>query len=224
MQLATWNCQTGLDANWGTVDSLKADVLTVQECGPDTPTQAEREGWSCEYAEGTWGRGLAVLARAPYSIEVREPSERFAVSTVISGPERFRFVGFWAMTEKDVGYTYTRQATRVIEGLPDDDIPTVIAGDFNASKSARHLKNVERLSERGLVSAYHSFYTVEHSAVERHPTSFHHWQEERPFHMDFVFVPRSWQVKGVEVGTFADYSLKGGMSDHTPVVVSMAVR
>jgi exonuclease III len=223
MRLGTWNCQTGLDSNWRAVDALKADVLTVQECGPATPAQAEREGWACAYTQGKWGRGLAVLARAPYTIEAREPSEPFAVSTLISGPERFRFVGFWAMTEKDVGYTYTRQATRLIEGLSDDGIPTVVAGDFNASKSARHMENVERLAERGLVSAYHSFNEVEQSAVEDQPTSFHHWREDRPFHMDFVFVPRTWQVTGVEVGTFADYSRQGGMSDHTPIVVSIAV-
>ena len=223
MRLATWNCQTGLDSNWTAVEALTADVLTVQECGSDTPAQAEREGWACAYTEGKWGRGLAVLARAPYSIEAREPTEPFAVSTVISGPERFRFVGFWAMTEKDVGYSYPRQATRVIEALPDDDIPAVMAGDFNASKSARHLKNVEWLAERGMVSAYHALHNVEHSAVEEHPTSYHHWQEERPFHMDFVFVPKTWMIKEVEVGKFADYSLQGGMSDHTPVVVSVTV-
>jgi hypothetical protein len=62
------------------------------------------------------------------------------------------------MTEKDVGYTYTRQARRMIEAMPEDDVPTVVAGDFNASKSAQHLGNVERLRERGLVSAYHRTY------------------------------------------------------------------
>ena len=61
------------------------------------------------------------------------------------------------MTESHAGYSYPGQGTRLIERLPIDDIPTVVAGDFNASRSAPHLANVERLRERGLVSAYHSF-------------------------------------------------------------------
>ena len=143
------------------------------------------------------------------------------VSTLISGPMSFRFVGFRAMTEKDVGLTYTRQATRVIEGLPEDGIPTVMAGDFNASKSPAHLRNVERLASRGLVSAYHAHHGVEHRSTEEHPTSFHMWQQTRPFHMDFVFVPREWRIDAVDVGLFEDFSYRGGSSDHVPVVVTI---
>ena len=83
-------------------------------------TPPAQDGWTCEWQPGRWHRGLAVLARSPYRIESREPSEPSAFSTVIAGPDRLRFVGF--MTEKDVGYTYTRQAKRVIEGLPHDGL------------------------------------------------------------------------------------------------------
>lgn len=182
MRLATWNCQSGLDSNWDVLEALGADVITVQECGSSTPEQAAaRDGWTCEWRPGGWNKGLAVLARAPYSIESREPSEPFAVSTVVTGSTRFRFVGFWAMTESHAGYTYPRQATRVIGDLPDDGLPTVVAGDFNASKSEAHLANVRRLYELGLVSAYHAHHGLDHSGVEAHPTSYFQWQESRPF-------------------------------------------
>jgi exonuclease III len=223
MRLATWNCQTGLESNWGAVEALDADVLVVQECGPETREQvAAQDGWTCEPQPGGYGKGLAILARSPYKIETREPSEPFFVSTVISGPERFRFVGFWAMTPKFTGYSYTRQATRMIEQLPDDGLPTVVAGDFNASKSQRHLRNVRRLADLGLVSAYHAYHDLDHSAAEVHPTSYFQWQESRPHHMDFVFVPMKWRIRAVEVGTFKDYSQLGGLSDHVPVVVSVS--
>jgi endonuclease/exonuclease/phosphatase family metal-dependent hydrolase len=95
----------------------------------------------------------------------------------------------------------------------------VLAGDFNASKSDAHLANVRRLEDRGLISAYHAHLGVEHDGVEAHPTSYYRWQESRPFHMDFVFVPRSWTIRSVNVGTFADYT-GGRLSDHVPVTVS----
>ena len=223
MRLATWNCQTSLDSNWDALEELGADVITVQECGSGTTEQAaRRDGWTCEWQAGGWEKGLAVLARSPYRIETREPSEPFAVSSVITGPERFRFVGFWAMTESFAGHLYPQQATRVIEQLPDDGVPTVVAGDFNASKSPEHLGNARRLAALGLVSAYHAYHDIDHSAEEVHPTSYHRWQESSPFHMDFVFVPAEWRVQSVEVGTFNDYSRPGGLSDHVPVVVSVS--
>jgi len=223
MRLGTWNCQTGLAANWEAIEALNADVLAIQECEPGIRAQVEsHDGWACEFQPGRWHKGLAVLARSPYEIEAREPAEPFCISTAISGPARFRFVGFWAMTEKDVGYTYTRQATRVIDQLPDDGVPTVLAGDFNASKSQGHLRNVQRLAARGLVSAYHAHHCVDHSAVEADPTSYYLWQESRRYHMDFVFVPAEWRIHAVEVGGFKDYSRPGGMSDHVPIVVDVS--
>jgi exonuclease III len=222
VRLATWNCQKGLDSNWDAVEALDADVLVVQECGSGTPAQvADRDGWTCEWQAGRWHKGLAVLARSPYRIESREPSEPFCISTVIAGPERFRFVGFWAMTEKDAGYSYPQQATRLIERLPDDGLSTVVAGDFNASKSPHHLGNVGSLNALGLVSAYHKFHGLDHKGVEADPTSYFQWQESRPYHMDFVFVPDQWLIEFVEVGTFENYPGRR-VSDHVPVVVSIA--
>jgi endonuclease/exonuclease/phosphatase family metal-dependent hydrolase len=125
------------------------------------------------------------------------------------------------MTPKFAGYEYPRQATRLIERLPDDGLPTVVAGDFNASKSPEHLSNVRRLNGLGLASAYHSHHNIDHSAREEHPTSYHHWNQSRPFHMDFVFVPAEWHVQSVEVSAFEHYPGRG-LSDHVPVIVSIS--
>jgi exodeoxyribonuclease-3 len=222
MRIATWNIQKGLDDNWPVLESLGADVMTVQECGEQTAAQAaDLDGWACEWQPGGWEKGLAVLTRQPYHIEAREEQDSSAVSVIIGGSHRFRFVGFWAMTESHAGSSYPRQGTRLIERLPIDDIPTVVAGDFNASRSAPHLANVERLRERGLVSSYHSFYSVPHSGTEDHPTSYFQWDRDRPYHMDFVFVPASWTIGSVDVGGFDEYPGRG-LSDHVPVVVTVS--
>jgi endonuclease/exonuclease/phosphatase family metal-dependent hydrolase len=136
------------------------------------------------------------------------------------GTERIRFVNFWAMTPALAGYSYTRQAKILIDDLPNDGIPTIVAGDFNASKSPPHLDNVKRLNERGLVSAYHRRNGREHAEREDDPTSYHLWRAERAFHMDFVFVPEDWRVDGVDVGSYEDYCLTK-LSDHVPVVVTL---
>lgn len=217
VRLATWNCYSELA--WDEVERLDADVVTIQECRPDTPDLvSRREEWMCEYRPGRWGRGIAVLTRSPYRIEMREPSEVFAVSTLVSGPRAFRFVGFWAMTPNDVGYTYTRQARRVIEQLPRDDRATVMAGDFNAETNEAHLANIQGLAERGLASTYYRFHGVDHGA-ESNPTRYHEWKESLPLHIDFLFAQESWAIEKVEVGAYRDYC-PSRLSDHVPVVVS----
>jgi endonuclease/exonuclease/phosphatase (EEP) superfamily protein YafD len=222
MRLATWNCQTSLGSKWEAIEALDADVLTVQECGPTTRAFVEgHDGWTCEWEKGTYRNGLAVLARSPHAIERREASEPFFLSTMISASVPFRFVGFWARTRTFIGDEYPRQATRLIDQLPDDDLPTVVAGDFNASsRNPDHLRNVETLAARGLVSAYHTFHGINHAEVWEHPTSYFHRQQSRPYHMDYVFVPAAWPIDSVEVGTFEDYPGRG-LSDHVPLVVSI---
>lgn len=225
MRLGTWNCQTGLDSNWDAVEALGANVLTVQECGPDTQAQAiDRKGWSCEWQVGRYRKGLAVLARSPFHIETRERSEPCLLSTLVSGPEglRFRFVGFWAMTPSRGGVdTYPAQARDLIRQLPDDGLPTVIAGDFNASwRNEHHLKNVENLAARGLVSAYHSFNGVAHNVAPPQHTSYFRWQPTAGYHMDFLFLPEAWEIQSVDVGTFENYPGRR-LSDHVPLVASV---
>jgi exonuclease III len=224
VRLGTWNCQTGFDSKWESIERLNADVLTIQECGPDTKDQVEaREGWKCEWQVGRYRKGLAVLARFPFTIKETEKSEPCVLSTSISGPGGFgfRFVGFWAMTPSRGGTdTYPQQATDLIGQLPDDGTPTVVSGDFNASwRNHHHLRNVADLASRGLVNAY-SFYKIADDARPYHPTSYFQWNKTRQYHMDFVFVPESWSIQSVEVGSFEDYPGRR-LSDHVPVIVSV---
>ncbi len=102
---------------------------------------------------------------------------------------------------------------------------TLVAGDFNASQSHEHLANVARLREMGLVSAYHTFHGVEHLDVasrpaDFEPTSYWRWQKQKPFHMDFIFVPAAWIIDRVEVGSFEEY-VAAGLSDHVPLIASV---
>jgi endonuclease/exonuclease/phosphatase family metal-dependent hydrolase len=220
VRIATWNCQPGIVHQWDAVEALRTHVLSVQEIRSGTQEfVAEQDGWSCQAQEGKYGRGVAVLARRPFSIEEREASEPFVVSTVIAGPTRFRFVAFWAMTPKAVGYSYHRQAQRMIEQLPDDGLDTVVAGDFNASKHPRHLANIKRLRERDLVSAYHKHAGLAPGDVGEEVTAFTGRNGRPGFHIDLVFLQSTWQVDEVEVGTFDRYPGQH-RSDHVPVVVT----
>jgi exodeoxyribonuclease III len=62
-------------------------------------------------------------------------------------------------------------------------------GDCPASENFTALAG--RLSELGLVSAYHEFYG-EAPGQETRPTFFMYRHENRPFHLDYCFIPRAW--------------------------------
>lgn len=69
MRLVTWNSQPGIARKWETIQGFGADVLTVQECEPDTKAFVEGHArWTCEWQVGRRHNGVAVLARDPYRI------------------------------------------------------------------------------------------------------------------------------------------------------------
>jgi endonuclease/exonuclease/phosphatase family metal-dependent hydrolase len=98
----------------------------------------------------------------------------------------------------------------------------VFAGDFNGNvdfdKPRSRLKwsdCFDRLSSRGLVSAYHRDAPF---GKEADPTHYFRWKQERPFHIDYCFVPREWPIESVSVGSYADWAT---LSDHRPVTVDV---
>jgi exodeoxyribonuclease-3 len=106
--------------------------------------------------------------------------------------------------------------------------PTVLLGDFNSNtfwdrlypRDANHTALVQRLHELGCVSAYHHFFGEEHGAESR-PTYFHYNHGDKPYHLDYCFVPRAWtpRIRRILVGKHDQWRR---WSDHRPVVVDLS--
>jgi len=100
-------------------------------------------------------------------------------------------------------------------------------GDFNSNsiwdseypRTLNHSALVSRLDALGMVSAYHAYHDEEHGAETR-PTFFLYRHENRPYHIDFAFLPKTWRdhIRNVDLGTFSDWS---GHSDHVPLTVDL---
>jgi len=80
---------------------------------------------------------------------------------------------------------------------------------------------VRNLDSLGLVSAYHHFHGEEQGAESR-PTLHMLKDRERPYHIDYCFVPKSWtaHIRSVDIGTYEGW-IK--YSDHCPLVVDLAL-
>ena len=105
--------------------------------------------------------------------------------------------------------------------------PVVMLGDFNSNaiwdthhpSDLNHSSMVQRLKAHGLVSAYHHFRS-EPQGQETEPTFYLHWNEAKPYHIDYCFLPVQWLagLRHVEIGSYAAWR---EYSDHRPLLVEV---
>ncbi len=216
------------------LDSLRPDIAVVSECSRDAVLACRDEGYSACW----WGRnknkGLGVLAAKPWTLEAgRQPTQKWIAPVRVRGPLSFLLIAVWAgpvgnIKEKNYIGQIFEAVTRHPRWFADRQ-PVVIGGDFNSNtiwdegrKTRNHSAVVRLLSDRNLVSAYHVFFSEE-QGKETRPTYYFWHREDRPFHIDYIFVPTSWRprLRNVEVGTYEAWRPK---SDHVPIVVDIDER
>jgi len=103
----------------------------------------------------------------------------------------------------------------------------VLLGDFNSNtiwdaehpSDRSHSALVRYLRGMGLVSAYHSRY-AEEQGRETRPTFFLYRHQQRPYHIDYCFLPATWlgRMRDVTVGGHGVWASK---SDHMPLTVDV---
>ena len=106
--------------------------------------------------------------------------------------------------------------------------PVILCGDFNSNKlwddhrkTGNHSAVVRLLEKRGLLSAYHHFFS-EPQGHETRPTYYFWHRKTRGYHIDYVFLPRAWasRIQSVQVGPHSDWS---HLSDHVPLCVDLTL-
>ena len=226
MRLTTWNCHHGSMENCiEELEPISSDILVLQEC---QRPQYERPNflWFGENPK----KGLGVFAKAPYILRAMTQAEsvpRYVIPIEVSGRAKFTLFAVWTLNDKP--HQYIRGLANAVEAYEDlfTSGPTVVMGDFNSNSiwdrdhpaELNHSSVVQRLERLKLVSAYH-FIRGEEQGSERDKTYYHHWNAEKGFHIDYCFVPQSWQsrITTVHVGSFNDQKDR---SDHRPLTVEL---
>jgi hypothetical protein len=174
-------------------------------------------------------QGIAVIASGAYRIsaaEIRDaPPYTFPVQVI--GPTPFLLLAIWSQRNPD--FRYVRAVIRAVEIYRDLIVSqrTVIAGDFNSNTiwdykrppDQNHSGLVCLLTSLGLVSAYHCFFR-EAQGEESRPTLYLRRDAEKPYHIDYCFIPKAWakDLRSVAVGTDEPWAR---YSDHRPLVVDV---
>jgi endonuclease/exonuclease/phosphatase family metal-dependent hydrolase len=105
--------------------------------------------------------------------------------------------------------------------------PIVLIGDLNSNRiwdkthpsDLNHTALVDLLKQHDIISAYHVYFDEEHGR-ETTPTYYFHWNQQRPYHIDYCFIPRKGApaLRGVEVGSYEGWKQH---SDHRPLLVDV---
>jgi len=228
MRIVAWNCCRGpFEKKLAALEQLAPDVAIISEAlepAKETPqlrwfpSNASRLGIQVRVFNGHRLKRLKLAADLPNCV---------VPLRVCGGPVDFNLLAVWTWPAPSYTHAFLNGLVAYARLLGRG--PTVVAGDFNGSpafdKPTARMKwwsqGFGRLHDAGLVSAYHSFHDVAYGR-EPHPT--HHFlrKPERPFHIDFCFVPTAWAEAGLSVHLPAAPEWRA-LSDHFPLVVDTLV-
>jgi len=226
MRIVAWNCCRGpMAKKLASLDALRPDVAVLAEA-----TEPERESPAVLWFPSNASRlGIQVRAFGGYSLRRLKRAElpNCIVPVRVSGPASFTLLAVWTWPAPSYTQAFLNGLTSYAGLLRRG--PTVVAGDFNGNpmfdKPTQRIKwwstGFAQLHAAELVSAYHTFHGVAFGG-EGHAT--HHFlrRPERPFHIDFCFVPRAWAQHQLEVQVVHGAEWRT-LSDHFPLVVDTAV-
>jgi len=227
MKIITWNCQMAFRKKIELILVYKPDVLIVPECEHPSKIvfingiQPSGVLW---YGKNV-NKGLAVFSFNNYRLQLLDchnsDIQTILPISVTRGDYLFNMLAVWT------GRGYIDQiwkAIRYYETLIASS-RTIIVGDFNSNtiwdkkhRPDTHSSMVKELSLKGIASAYHHYYNLQHGK-EEHPTLAMFRHRDKPYHIDYCFATADFlnELKSIEVGTYDQWHQ---YSDHTPLIIT----
>lgn len=224
MRLATWNCCRAARGKTAEATAMLGGSVTVLQEARKPAEVAPGDIWLGPNPRN----GLAALTGLGYDVRLVDPHPGSPWSIVpleLAGPTQLRILMVWTRREhkymQGLDAALTLYSDFLLEG------PSVVLGDFNANaiwKQPRMPADFSRVAARlesqfGMVSAYHKWFG-ESYGEETRPTHYFWRQRERPFHIDYCFVPSSAVLQNVAV---RDEEPWASLSDHRPLVVDFSL-
>ena len=229
MRIVIWNCQGGFAKKAEALLGLDPDVAVVPECSHKDSASVSGAGYANLWFGSNPRKGLAIFCRKEWEMkEIHEPEQKWIVPVTVQGPEPFALIAVWACkVGTNARDHYIGQVYQFLKVHPAwFQGPVIVAGDFNSNAKwdeghgvGGHSDVVRMLKECGLASAYHAHFN-EKQGAESHPTEYFFRHQDKPYHVDYIFVPKPWlpRLHDVRVGDYKEWSR---LSDHCPLVANV---
>jgi hypothetical protein len=228
MNFLTWNAGRDQFAKkMPLLDPFQPDVAVVPEIG-----RPQSVNDHCLWFGIKENQGLAVVSSQAFQLEPlpeKPGAPKYVVPIKVTGPINFTLFAIWTIQGQEM--RYIRAVATCLDLYLElfAQGPIVLMGDFNSNAiwdkehptNLCHSAVVRKLGGLGIVSAYHHYRSEEHGC-ESEPTFFLHHKKEKPFHIDYCFLPITWanKLSSIQVGSFEAWQ---GLSDHRPLVLEMQV-
>jgi hypothetical protein len=232
MILVSWNCAGALRKKFHALQDLAADVYIVQEC--EDPAQCKSDAYREWAGNYLWvgknkNRGMGIFARPSIRLESAPlESHGFELFLPCTLNGNVLLVAVWTQRSESYDYRYIGQLWKYIQihGSGFSKSPCIVIGDLNSNAiwdrrhaAATHSGVVSALSAIGLESAYHSVNNAV-QGKENVPTFFLQRNLNKPYHIDYAFLPKEWISScRVEIGDASDWL---ELSDHMPLRVAFS--
>jgi exonuclease III len=226
MKIVTWNCAGAFRKKHQALKQLNADILVIQECEDPAQSSLEYQDFAGEYL---WNgknkhKGIGIFAKNGHQLrKLRWQDRDLELFLPCRIDERFNLLGVWTKAGAKPKLRYIQQFAKYLQvhrkKLAKNS--TVICGDFNSNtqwdkqhRFSNHSDVVEELEKIGLHSLYHQA-SNEAQGSESVPTFYLHKSKEKPYHIDYAFVPEGLLGKNeLAIGDAAEWL---AFSDHLPV-------
>ena len=232
MKIVSWNCGGAFRKKHHLLEPLDADLYVIQECEDPDRSAKQFRSWAAHHLWiGTSkNKGIGVFSRTGMDLQLLPwKDDGLQLFLPCRVDNRFNLVGVWTKHAGSPNFRYIGQLWKYLQlhkGLMASD-PTVLCGDLNSNKQWdewdrwwNHSDVVRELAEIGMHSLYHE-QTGEAQGKESAPTLFMYRKPDRPYHIDYAFVPISMIDGSQQTFSVGDPREWLAFSDHMPITFTV---
>lgn len=249
MRIVSWNCNGALRKKTQFLDNLEADILIVQECEDPDQSNGAYQKWAGDFlwVGPSKNKGLGIFSQQGVSLskcnwagefkvngfKSNHPSLQWSTSDLelflpCIADETLCILAVWTKLADSSVFGYVGQLWKYLQIHWSEIVShkAIVLGDFNSNaiwdKPDRwwnHSAVVDELEEMGLKSLYHAQHR-EKQGLESTPTFYMCRNENRPYHIDYAFLPENI-IKRSQI-TIGEKTKWLEVSDHLPLIVDIA--